>query len=143
MSYKWNPFTGTLDYFDDQATGSDDAKRLTDLKTCAVDISALQLVKAINDSEIAIATPDDFSNAKVLGMALTAGTTGNQIEILLFGKLEDPFFNFTVNQPLFLKDNGVTSNVAPTLPTENFNTTIGHSLGTGAIFLNIQEPIEL
>lgn len=144
MSWKFNPFTLTLDYFEDGQSGPvDNAKRLIDTKTCAENISALKLVTAINDTEILLAEPDTFSNSKVLGIALQAGTTGQEIEVLLFGKVDDNTFMFTVNNPLYLKTNGTISDIEPSLPSENFNETIGYSLGSGSIFINIQEPIKL
>lgn len=142
MSWRFNPFTQTLDYFK-ESLASDSAKRLVDTKTCAEVISALKLVVALNDDEILLAEPDTFENAKVLGVALQAGNIGDEIEVLLFGKLEDVSLTFTINDPLFLKASGSISDTAPVSPAETFNTTIGHSLGSGAIFVNIQEPIRL
>lgn len=142
MSWKFNPFTTNLDYFEDVAA-VDDAKRLSDDKTCGEDISALKLVRAINDDEVVLAKPDTFSTSKVLGIAIQAGLTGEAITILLFGKVSDPFFNFPVNDPLFLSNNGEITNVPPVLPLQIYSTNIGHSLGSGAIFINISDPIEL
>lgn len=139
MPYKWNAITGQLDYFQDTAT-TDDAKRLVDTKTCAENISALRLVNATDDTSIELADPSAYTTGIVLGVALQAGLLGEDIEVLLFGKLEDVSFTFTLNEPLFLTANGV---ITSTPPTTGFSVNIGHSLGSGAIFVNIKEPIEL
>lgn len=119
------------------------AERLTETRTANETISALQLVTAISDTHIEVAEPDTYNNATALGVALGAGTIGQQVPILLFGKLEDPLFTFPVNDPLFLHPSGLISNIAPALPTESFSTMVGFSLGSGAIFVNIERPIGL
>ena len=76
----------------------------------------------------------------MLGISIQAGLTGQDIAVLLFGKIEDASFNFPLNEPLFLDLNGV---ITSTPPTTDFSVNIGHSLGLGAIFIDIKEPIEL
>jgi hypothetical protein len=136
MSWKYNPFTQELDYFEER----DSAKRLEDKKTCAEVISALKIVRAINDTEVVLADNLTYTNCKALGIALQAGNIGTEIDILLLGKVTDPAFTFTINEPLFLTAGGV---ITSTPPSNNFSVNIGHSLGNGAIFININEPIEL
>ena len=121
----------------------DTAERLQETRIANETISALQLVTAINDTHVEIAEPDNYNNSTVLGVAIGAGNSGDAIPILLFGKLEDAFFTFPVNDPLFLLPNGLISNVAPATPSENFSTMVGFSLGAGAVFLNIERPIGL
>lgn len=139
MSYKFNPLTGQLDYFE-ETEGTDSAKFLLDTRICAEVISALRLVTAINDTEIVLANKDNYTESKVLGISLQAGNIGNEIEVLLFGKVEDSSFNFPLNEPLFLDLNGV---ITSTPPTSDFSVNIGHSLGLGAIFIDVKEAIEL
>jgi len=141
MSFKFNPLTGQLDYFEEQTTPViDAAKRLEDSRVCSEDISALKLVIAISDTNIILANKTDYINSKVLGISLQAGVTGSTIDVLLFGKIEDPFFSFPLNEPLFLDLNGTITNVPPTI---DFSVNIGHSLGVGAIFIDIKEQIQL
>ena len=139
MSWKFNPFTGNLDYFEETEI-VDSAKRLSDTRICDENISALKLVRAVNDTDIVLANKTDYIESKVLGIALQTGVTGNEIEVLLFGKVEDSFFTFPLNQPLFLDLNGA---ITSTPPTTDFSVNIGHSLGLGAIFIDIKEQIEL
>lgn len=140
MSYKFNPFTGTLDYFDTDGGSSTPSPNITETKTASETISALKLVTAIDATQVEVAEKDNYPNSKVLGLALTAANIGEQVEVLLFGKHTDASFTFTLNEPLFLTSAGVISSIAP---TTEFSVNIGHSLGAGAIFIDIQEQIEL
>ena len=117
------------------------AMKLQDTYVAAENISALRAVRLINANECELGDPDTiYEDAKVVGISLTAATTGNNVEVLTFGILEDPFFTFPLNEPIFLAPNGVVTDVPP---TTGFSTQIGHSLGTGQIFINIREPLEL
>lgn len=103
-------------------------------------ISALRVVAAVSETNVALADKDSFQDAKALGVSINAANTGENVKVVTFGEIKDSFFNFPLNEPLFLGDNGVITDIAP---SDVFNTTIGHSLGPGAIFVNIREPIEL
>lgn len=115
---------------------------LTISKIYAEIISALKAVTSISSTEVVKAEPDTFTNAKVLGITLNGGITGFEGELIILGVLADPSFNFPVNDLLYLGTDGLITNVAPALPTV-FSTTIGHSLGLGSIFINLQDPIAL
>lgn len=109
-------------------------------KIASETISALKLVTSISPTNVELANPDNFENSKVIGVSIEGASTGQKFKILEFGELADPFFSFALNSPLFLGLDGV---ITDTPPSSDFNVTIGHSLGNGAIFIDIQEPIEL
>ena len=123
------------------STGS--GKEIKLFKDAAEIISALKLVRAINDLEIRVASSTvDFTTAQVLGMAITAGIIGAKIQVLVLGEFTDALFSgFTVNNPLFLASNGSITETPPG-PTD-FRSQIGKALGNSAIFINIEQPIEL
>lgn len=105
-------------------------------------ISALKIVRSINATTVVLADSTiNFEEARTLGMSTTAGGIGATIDVVFFGAIEDPSFTYPVNDPLFLTQNGNISNVQD--PLSVYNSTIGYSLGAGAIFINLQEPIEL
>jgi hypothetical protein len=120
-----------------------DIPRLALTKTYSETISALQVVTASSNTEVEVAMPDTLENSIVMGVALQTGITGFDGRIHILGILEDPSFNFNVNELLYLGENGNITNVPPSLPNSQFSTTIGYSLGTGAIFIKIEQPIEL
>ncbi len=144
MGVVFNPFTGTLDFVGGRTNGttpSDSAAKLIDEYIAAETISALQAVKLVDENSCELADSElTFDEGKVVGLALNAGTVGTTIRVQTFGIVEDASFTFPLNEPLFLKTNGTISNIPN---TSGFNVQIGHSLGNGAIFVQIREPIEL
>lgn len=118
--------------------------KLSITKIYSETISALKPVSAVNLTQVKVADNDTFSNSKVMGIAVQAGILGFEGLIHIFGILEDASFNFPVNDVLYVGFGGVITNVPPAkINGDNYSTTIGYSLGAGAIFVNIQEPIEL
>lgn len=101
-------------------------------------ISALKLVYLSDSSKhIRLADPTDYAKSQVIGITLQAGTLGNEIKVLTFGILEDSFFNFPLNIPLYL---GMSGTITSDVPTSGMSVRIGHSLGSGAIYLQVQRP---
>jgi len=119
----------------------DSAKKLGDTYTAGEVISALQVMRLNNSSDAFIADPTlAYTDAKVVGISLSAAVIGLDVDIQNFGILKDPFFNFPTNNPLFLS---ATGTITDTAPVTGYNVQIGHSLGVGSIFINVQEPILL
>lgn len=119
----------------------DEATKLVDTYFVNEPVSALRAFKLDDEVSGSLGqSQTSYEDAQLVGITLTAATTGSLARVLSFGILEDSFFNFPLNAPLFLKSNGIISDV-PELT--GFSTQIGHSLGNGAIFINIREPITL
>lgn len=138
-----NPLYGCIKLSDDPDC-SPAAEVLTETKTYNETISAFKLLNAVDNDRVQIAEDiSTFENAKVLGLAQVAGVLNDRKPITLFGKVEDVSFNYPVNTLLFLGNDGSITDTPPATPTSVYSVNIGYSLGTGAIFLNIQEPIEL
>lgn len=117
------------------------AEKLSQIFEAAELISALQVIALNSSSQARLGDPTGtFEDAKAVGIALSAGNIGAEIEVQTFGVLNDPFFNFPVNAPLFLSSGGAVTDVAP---VSGFGVQIGHSLGLGSIFINVGEPIQL
>ena len=142
LAYVYNPITGKLDLVNKgQAPGPvDAAKILVDTGVAGENISALQLVYLSDSDTFMVADNDNYPTAVCAGIALNAATIGSSLDVQLFGKHEDPFWNFTLNEPLFLSDS-VAGQTTETEPTNNHLVRIGHSLGSGAIFINIEDPV--
>jgi len=103
-------------------------------------ISALRLVYQTSPGEAALADYQNATKKDVVGIALTSATVGNEVVVLYFGRVVDAFFNFPLNDSLFLGNNGIVTNVPP---ASDYSVRIGKSLGSGAIFINIERPIIL
>lgn len=131
----------------DLATGGggtvENAQRLVLTRIASTNISALKVVTASSPTEVVVSSPDTYSNAKALGITLTAATVGTPITILMFGKLSDVTLVFPLNAPLFLNALGSLTDVSPEVQGIAHHVQIGHSLGSGEVFLNIREPIAI
>jgi hypothetical protein len=105
-------------------------------------ISALRIVRSISATTVVYADSTlNFEDSRTLGMSTSGGIIGSTISVTFFGAIEDASFTFPINDPLFLTQNGLISNTQD--PLSVYNSTIGYSLGVGAIFINLQEPIAL
>jgi hypothetical protein len=102
-------------------------------------VSAIKAIyKTING--VAEGSPDTYEEATIIGITITGNTSGNQVKYQIDGRLEDSFFNFPLNDPLYLGSNGNITNI---VPTTGHRTRLGTSLGVGAMQIEIEEPIIL
>jgi hypothetical protein len=104
-------------------------------------LSALKLVKSDSTTHVSYATNNaSYEDAQAIGITLTAASAGADVTILILGKLEDPFFTFSLGATLFV---GINGNIVDVAPIAGFLTQIGHALGTGGLFINIEPPVSL
>lgn len=137
MPLRFNFINNSFDFIPDQ---SDSAKRLEVIKIAGESFSALKLVRLVDSESVLLADKAIYDNSIVLGVSLNAASIGNDVTVLVYGILEDPFFNFSPNELLFLGDNGEITNINS---LSGNRTIIGHGLGAGAIMVKIQETIQL
>ena len=134
MGYKWNPFSSQLDYFQSDVLS---AKVLVLERIAGEAISALKAVYLINPTTCKLANNTDDIQGTVIGITLTGGNIGDTIRILSFGIMDDPFFTYTVNQPVFL---GTSGNLITTQPSTGVLTEVGYGLGSGSFYVKINSP---
>lgn len=134
MGFKWNPITSQLDYFQSDALS---AKILVLERTAGETISALKAVYLINPTTAMLANNTDDIQGTVIGITLNAANIGDTIKILSFGILDDPFFAYTINEPVFL---GLNGNLITTQPSDGVLTEIGFGLGSGSFYVKINSP---
>jgi hypothetical protein len=102
-------------------------------------ISAIKCLIALPGNEVAIAEPDTLINSTVIGISVTAATTGNAVKYQLNGDLYDSSISFTEGTLLYLDTSGQITDIAP---ITGFQTKIGTAI-TNGININIEQPIEL
>lgn len=108
-------------------------------KQCDIPISALKVCKATSANTISYASNlENILDAQSLCLSLQSGSAMAEIDVALFGQINDGFFNFPLNAPLYLGDDGEILGVPP---LSGHLVNIGHSLGTGAILLNFKAPL--
>jgi hypothetical protein len=142
MGFKWNPLTGQLDLVNDAGSSQDalSAKTLILEKVASENISALKLVYLDTQASVALADNSAEATGTVVGIALNTVLTGGLVRVLVFGILEDAFFNYAINERLFLGSNGEFTTVQP---TSGVLTSVGFGLGLGAIQIGIDKPVLL
>lgn len=140
MSFIFNPFTGNLEA--SQSSIIDSATKLKITRTATEAISAGELVKADNDTDVSLATANSTQlDAQVLGIAETNAGIGQAVDIILSGVVTDAAFAvFTINSPLFLDvDGGITD----TKRVSGYHVVIGKSLGGSDILFQPTNPITI
>lgn len=120
---------------------SESAKEVIVSLEAGENISALKLVYVGADNKAYLARHNGtYEQALAVAMSKTAIGTGLTGQFLVFGKIVDPFFAYAGTQELFLTTFG---NISNTAPATGHVTSIGQSLGSGAIFLNIKKTVVL
>lgn len=109
-------------------------------KTASENISALKLVYLDSSSSVSLANNTSELQGTVAGVAINSATAGNTVKILVFGIAEDSFFNYNINERLFL---GINGEITATQPSSGVLTSIGFGLGAGAIQIGIDKPVLL
>ena len=143
MSFKFNPLEGWLELHkgQNQSTTAVSSEKLITSFEAGETISALKLIYIASSAQAFVADNSlTFSEAQVIGVALNAAAIGAQVQVQLFGLLQDGAFAFSANELLFL---GSLGTITATAPSSGFVTRIGYGLGSGSIFLNIEKPIVL
>lgn len=104
-------------------------------------ISALKCVYASSANDVTIANNNiDFTNATVFGITIVAVDANESTQVQTYGTLRDSSFLWPNGTQLYL---GINGQLTDTAPTTGFRTLVATAQGAGAIFINIQEPIEL
>lgn len=140
MGWLFNPFTGELNPTSTQQSSgpAESAVKLKASYVASQEISALKVIRLINETSCALCDVNSYEEARATGVALNAAIAGGLVEVQTFGILEDASFTFPLYAPLFINPFGVITDQS----NQTFLTQIGHSLGNGAIFINVKEPIQ-
>ena len=102
-------------------------------------ISALKIVRQ-DTGGVLLADIGAQLDSEALGVSRDAATLGSNLRVITYGRVDDTSFGFTLNEPLFLGNNGLITNLAPTNSGE-YIVRIGYSLGIGSIFIDIESPV--
>jgi hypothetical protein len=151
--------SSTLNFTGDNVTVTDDgdkiiidiggevvaesAQFLTVTRVLDENCSQYKLVSASSGTNIVIATHADTDKARVLGMALEAGNTGDSIKVLLFGNITNGF-SFGLNKHLYLQAGDMTETPpSPPVGVTWYITEVAFSNGSGSVFINPKSPLEI
>lgn len=120
-------------------SGQESVAKLGLTKTASENISQFDLVRLVSNNEVAKGSSDSADEAKISGIALNSASAGEDVTFVMFGVVEDNSFNFPLLSKLFLQSNGTLGTTAPSTSGQ-YVVASGESLGTGAIFIKIEEP---
>lgn len=110
-------------------------------KTAGETISAGKAVYLDTATVVKLADHSVVARQKCIGVAKTAATIGNPIEIIVDGAFEDAIFSgFTINEPIWVGLSGV---LTQTPPTSGVLLEAGYYLGENKIEIEIKRPIIL
>jgi len=116
------------------------AERLIKTYAASEPISAMKLVYLTSPTEVGVGSSTTYEKALIAGVALNAASTGQDVEVLMFGLVADAVFSYSVNEVLFLSSSGSITNVAP---VTGYSVIIGKGLGAGNGFIKISETVTL
>lgn len=104
-------------------------------------ISALKVVYYDHmTGRILKSSTDDIIKASGVGVTRTAGIEGSEIEVVQYGLLSDPSFNFLPAQLVFLSDDGSLTTSAP---NSGFLTRVGRAINENTLLVLIESPVTL
>lgn len=117
-----------------------DAAKITCEFTAQESISAYRVIYTDGAGGAFLADKDLSPDSEPVGVSITAATTGNIVDVQMFGKITDPYFGtiFSPGDDLFLGDDGLITN---TPATSGYHIRVGKYVGNNTIFLDIDERI--
>lgn len=110
-------------------------------KTAGETISAGKAVYLDTATVVKLSDHSVVARQKCIGVAKTAATLGNPIEVITDGVFEDAIFSgFTINEPIWV---GTSGTLTQTPPTSGVLLEAGYYLGENKIEIEIKRPIIL
>ncbi len=108
-------------------------------RTAVANISALNVVGVNASHEVMPVTWDDIDMAnKIVGIALVAGSSGDDIEILSQGHLQDSYFDFDAGR-VYVGPSSMPTQTVP--PNGKLLQSIGVSTDTDTLLLDLSIPL--
>lgn len=83
----------------------------------------------------------DLTHAnKVIGITVAASAADTPASIVRSGEVTEPSWNWTMNMPVYLGDNGLLTQTPPEAPAL-FSLIVGFPITATKLFVSIREPI--
>lgn len=121
-------------------TGSAEQVRVTGIAGTA--LSGQRIVTKLANASIGYASNNVLAHVHApLWVTFGAAVVGDMVEVLAYGALEEPSWNWVPGEPLFLGLGGVLVQTPPTAPGALFLAQIGVATTITTIFINRQSSI--
>ena len=110
-------------------------------REAAADLGGHRAVRSNEDGTIDYASASNLNHlGKVLGIIVRSVLTGERVEVIRGGLLVFEGWNFDVNLPVYLAENGLlTQNPSGA----GFSQIVGFAESPTGLFVNLREPIQL
>lgn len=113
----------------------------TVVRVAGANVSGHKVVVADVDGEVVHADPSNPAHLlRVFGLTTQAAVQGANVEVLYLGRLVEPTWSWTPDEPLFLGANGALTHVAPSAP--NFLVQVAVAETPTSIFFDPRIPIQ-
>jgi len=80
---------------------------------------------------------------RVAGITINAGDAGNPVSVVRGAEVMEPSWNWNIDLPVYLADNGLLTQTPPTAPDAAFSVVVGFPTSATSLFVTIREPIIL
>lgn len=128
VNTKLEEFTDTHDYDIDQIE-----------RTAAEDISALYFVAVDSKYEVSVVTWSDVSKANnIVGITMTAVTSGNEVAIQNGGEVQDSYFSFSPGR-VYIGSDGMPTQTTPT--SGKLLQPVGVATDVDSFLLMLETPL--
>jgi hypothetical protein len=104
-------------------------------------IASISALRAVADTSFGVSTVDPLNSlslASLIGVSINAASNGQMVTVQQKGILQDPSWNWTPNQPIFVGSMGILTN---TPPTSIATRQVGVALSATAILIDISDLI--
>lgn len=119
--------------------GSND--KIQNLYTAAENIGGHRVVRTDDNGQILTADSTDLNSCgRVTGITVNSVSSGQQVQVISQGIIEDQSFSYTPGNSLFYNFEGV---IVETPPTTGFFQLIGRVETSTRIYIDLEEPIKL
>ena len=110
-------------------------------KIAGVNISGHRVVRVSGNDTVDYADKDSLSDInKVIGVTLGASAQNDPINIQTRGEIEDVSFNWDINKPIYLGNNGY---LTQDFPTTGFLLQVAIPVSNTKINISLKQPILL
>lgn len=115
--------------------------QLSDPLVAGINLSALRAVVVNDSGQLIYADAATVSHAyRVVGIVISATTSGNTVQVLQGGKASDSSWSWLRGSPIFVGGNGLLTQTAP---SSGFILPIAIVVSPTTIFVKVQDPILL
>ncbi|MFK3740990.1 hypothetical protein [Massilia sp. TN1-12] len=112
--------------------------------TAATDVGGHRVVMLDHMAGLVYASATDLSHmGRVIGVTVAAAGAGAQCQVQNFDQLEEPSWNWDTSKPVYLGQDGVLTQMQPSLPSAKFSMVVGFPISSTSLFVNLREPIVL